>query len=336
MLTIDQRKLISLRREEANACIHFGLLHAGTLTACSGIEMLLKTLYDELISKLDKDDQFLANELRAILIEMTGDNDRQIDLGLGGWIRFYADNNLISELRNHFEYIFSDFNLHTLHLANQEWVKCKHHHYQVTHEKALMINNYLNAFLDETRNLDGGDTTQVRTVGEFGEHWLEQWETEIRKWFIQNRNTPQANILQPLPKLLALVVSLIVDSSVPIELKTHLMVAANYVFSSVDLMPEDDLDVRGLVDDSAVLVLTLFWLWRHRGLQEDLIRLHWQADSDIIVEIGKLERYIRENNEVLFKDARLKFGDNLVWAAIRRVSKEGPDALWRNYWKEAY
>ena len=60
MLTIDQRKLISLRREEANACIHFGLLHAGTLTACSGIEMLLKTLYDELISKLDKDDQFPA------------------------------------------------------------------------------------------------------------------------------------------------------------------------------------------------------------------------------------------------------------------------------------
>ena len=150
MLTIDQRKLISLRREEANACIHFGLLHAGTLTACSGIEMLLKTLYDELISKLD-DDQFLANELRAILIEMTGDNDRPIwDWAVG------SDSTQTTILSVSFETTLNTFfpiSICTHSIWQQEWVKCKHHHYQVTHEKALMINNYLNAFLDETRNL---------------------------------------------------------------------------------------------------------------------------------------------------------------------------------------
>ena len=101
-------------------------------------------------------------------------------------------------------------------------------------------------------------------------------------------------------------------------------------------MPEDDLDVRGLVDDGTVLVLTLFWLLRSRGLDEDLLRRDWQGDRDIINEIDRLETYIRDHKETLFAETRLQFGDKLNRATIRRVTTEGPAALWKNHWKEAY
>ena len=336
MLTIDKRELITLRREEANACIHYGLYQAATLTACSGIEMLLNTLYDELMEKLTSDDPPLANELRGHRREMLGDNEPENEWGLGRWIAFYREFNIFSELRNNFNYSFSEFKMPTLRRANAEWVKCKHRPYQVARDKALMITNYLNAYLEETRHPLGVGDTQLRTVGEFSRRWLEEWEIAIGRWFVQNRAAPQGEILQPLTKLLALVVSLIVDARVGIAHKTRLMVAANYVFSSVDLMPEDDLDVSGLVDDGAVLVLTLYWLLHHSGFEADIVRSNWPVDNDIISEIDRLEKYIQDNNEALFKGSGLRFGESLIWATIRRIATEGPEALWQNYWKEAY
>ena len=81
MPIIDRRKLIMLRREEANACIHSGLYNAATLAACSGIEMLLKTLYEELIEKLEIDDPPLASELKNYRYLMTGDGEPAYDWG---------------------------------------------------------------------------------------------------------------------------------------------------------------------------------------------------------------------------------------------------------------
>ena len=97
---------------------------------------------------------------------------------------------------------------------------------------------------------------------------------------------PQTVVLLPLEKFLASGrrVDLLTRMCL-LDLKTHLMVAANYVVSSVDLMPEDDLDVRGLVDDAAVLVFTLSWLIEHRDLDQSHLVRHWRGDNDIIGEI---------------------------------------------------
>ena len=336
MLTVDRRELIVMRREEANACIHYGLHHAATLTACSGIEMLLKTLYDELLEKLLRDDPTLAQQMQNYRNEMTGSGEPGNEWGLGRWITFYKDFNVFSELRNQFAYDFSEFKLQTLWHANSEWNKCKHSALEASPVTARLICNYLNTYLEETRHPIGGDNTHLKTMGEFGEKWRQQWKTSITRWVVQHRSAPQAELLLPLVELLGLVVDLIGDERVPIGSKTHLMVAANYVFSSVDLMPEHDSDVGGLVDDAAVLVLTLYWLLNVRDLEEDTLRHHWQGDTDIVSEIDRLEAYIRENNELLFLDTRIQLGDNLIWATIRRVATEGPEALWQNYWKEAY
>ena len=206
-------------------------------------------------------------------------------------------------------------------------------------QPAALQDRCTTASMPTSRRRDIHLAMTVRNCGQWASSvsdWLKEWETAIIRWNVQNRAAPQGNILQPLANLLELVVSLIGDASVPVGHKTHLMVAANYVISAVDLMPEDDFDVRGLVDDGAVLVLTIFWLRHQRGLEEDTLRRHWQGDNDIISEIERLEKYIRENHEVLFAESRLQFGDKLIWATIRRVATEGPEALWQNYWKEAY
>lgn len=336
MLPIDQRELIGLRRQEATACMHFGLYHAATLTACSGIEMLLKTLFDELIEKLESDDPSRANELHYFRSEITESPEQAHDWGLGRWIKFYNDFDIISALRNSFKYSFSAFKMTTLWKANSEWNKCKHDFAMANPATASLICNLLNAYLEETKVAVGNDGSQLRTMGEFSNIWLGEWESEIEKWYVQNRAKPQAEVLQPLAKLLALVVSLIHDAHVPFEHKTKLMVAANYVLSSVDLMPENEMDVEGLVDDGAVLVLTLSWLIKHRSLAEDHLCRHWQGSDDIISEIDRLELYISENCDVLFVDSRGDMGDRLIWATIRKVATEGPESLWQNYWKEAY
>ena len=336
MLPIDHREQISLRREEADICIHFGLYIAATLTTCNAIELLLEMLFFELKEKLHADDPRFANELQNYLDESKENEEPVNEWGLGKWISFYEKFNIFAELRSHFGYRFVTFGPKTLGNVNDVWNRYKHSFIEPSPVIALEVSNSLNAYLEEVRHPLDDDSSEPRTVSEFSKHWLSEWEFEIKRWYVQNRASIQARILQNLAKLLAVVVSMIHDKQVTYQCKTQLMIAANYVFSSVDLMPEDKLDVRGLVDDAAVLALTLYWLLRHRDMDADLIRRHWQGDSDIVSEIDSLERYIRENSEKLFTTSHRQFGSNLVWATIRKVAIDGPEALWQNYWKDSY
>lgn len=336
MLQVHPRELILMRCEEANACIHFGLYQAATLTACSGIELLLETLFNELKTELSASSTREAQELQGDYDEAIYELGSADDWGLGKWLIFYRDCGILNKLHNQFGYKFMELKSTTLSQANIEGNKCKHSSYQITPNDAKQITNYLTAYLEEVGFILKDKNSQLRAVGEFSKHWLNKWEIALQSWAVKNRAKPETEILLPLAKLLEIVVSLISDTRVTYEQKTSLMVAANYVFSSVDLMPEGDLYVKGLVDDSAVLVMTLFWLWRHCGMDEDILRNLWQSDSDIISEIVRLEKYIRENNESLFAEPRSQFGDNLIWGSISRIVTEGPETLWKNYWKEAY
>lgn len=336
MLQIDPRKLILMRCEEANACIHYGLHHAATLTACSGIELLLETLFEELKEELSRVSAREAHELLEDYCEAIYERGLAHEWGLGKWIDFYVDCGILNKLQNQFRYQFNVLKPATLREANIEWNKCKHSSYQITPIDAKRIAKYLTDYLEEAGFSIKASDSELRTIEEISGHWLRQWETALQAWAVKNRAKPEAEILMPLAKLLEIVVSLISDTRVTYEQKTSLMVAANYVFSSVDLMPEDELDVNGLVDDGAVLVLTLYWLWRHRGVDEEILRSLWQSDSDIIGEIFRLEQYIRNNSALLFADSRPQLGQNLTWEPISRIATEGPEALWKNYWKETY
>lgn len=334
MRSVDNRILIVMRREEANACIHNQLYHAATLTACSGIEMLLVTLYGELLEKLQEVEPALAIEIENYRSERTG--DQLIHWGMGNWISFYREFNIFDELRNHFNYDLYEFKMPSLRRVNSEWINCKHRPYQISRETALSINNYLNVFLEETQHPMSPQSQHTSTIGYFSEIWRREWQDAIRKWIVQNRAAPQANIIEPLPKLLGLVVSLIADAHVMHNYKSDLMVAANYVISSVDLMPEDNLNVVGLVDDSAVIIFTLDWILSGSYIDEDILRRHWEDDSDVISEIKRWKTFILDNSQELFAKPISTLGDRLIWETLRRISSEGPEALWKNYWKEAY
>ena len=116
------------------------------------------------------------------------------------------------------------------------------------------------------------------------------------------------------------------------------MVTANYVFSSIDLMPEDSdkRDVSGLVDDGAVLALTFCWLLRQDEFDKAILYSHWPGGDTIINETDRLRQYIADEQEALFPKSRRQIGFKLVWKAIERIADDGPEALWQNYWKEQH
>ena len=330
------RELIVLRREEANACIHYGLYNAASLTACSGIEMLVKTLYDELINTLRQAEPSLAEEFEDGRSEKTDLTDPTSDWGLGKWISFYDDFGILHQLSRVFNYKLSTFTMTSLRQVNNEWNACKHKVAHANPITARKVCGFLNDYLVETKHTDGEAGAHLRTLGELSDRWISEWEDTIRKWLVLNHTAPQAMILQSMSKLLILTVSLITDRRVNVEIKRYLMVAANYVISSVDLIPESNLDVRGLVDDGAVLTFTLLWLRRKRGLKDNLLIHHWPKDSDVIDELDRLEQHLKASKDLLFSQSKPEFGDNLVWATLRKIETEGPEALWQNYWKEAY
>lgn len=282
---------------------------------------------------------------------------------LGDWINLYRTCNLIKELGERFGYNLMRFDEKRLNHANEIWKKCKHESKQAEKKDAERVCKYLKSFLEECNYRSHADSPTLadaparlgppssfrheppapadapareRKDDEFGEWWLDEWRAEIKRWLVGKSAQHGKLLIEALPNLLELALSLIGDQTVPVRLRTQLMVAVNYVISTVDLMPEDGLEVRGLVDDSAVLVMTLDWLLRQREFEVETLHAHWRRSDDIISKITHLETHIYENNEVLFKESRLPFGDNSIWSTIRGIADIGPEALWQNYWKEVY
>jgi uncharacterized membrane protein YkvA (DUF1232 family) len=87
--------------------------------------------------------------------------------------------------------------------------------------------------------------------------WYETWRERIRAWVSKHTDDEVAAIVLLVPDLLALVVRLARDSRVPFMLNGQLLLAAAYVLSPVDLIPEIIVGVLGLGDDAGVLMLVL-------------------------------------------------------------------------------
>lgn len=333
---VGNRAILQLRYQEAISCLHRSYFHASVLVACSGIELLLKALYAELRADVEAGSPLPRNVERAKdeLIQRIGPEDKWT---MGVWINCFIDWGLIGELRDRFNYNFMRFSKRRLEHANEIWNVCKHESKNAEQKDARKVCGYLKDFLKECRYPSHATApARERNIDEFGERWLDQWRAEIARWLKANDAHVGAPLMEFMTQLLELALNLIGDEKVSVRQRTQLMVAANYVISSVDLMPEHQLEVRGLVDDGVVMVLTLSWLLRLDGFEAGALRRHWKGAEDIVALVERLETHICKYRDALFAGSRSDMGKHLVWATLRRVGTDGPEALWQNYWKEAY
>ena len=332
-----ERQHIIMRRTEANACLHYRLFHSATLTACSGIELLLEYLVNQLYEGLSRKSRRRANALVGFVKEEERRNSAKTSYwGLKSWVDFYKRRSVFDLLNKQFDFTFRQFNDHTLNEANEIWNKCKHDSYLATPEIAGHTVKLLNSCLTETDIEADNNSRRELTVAELSTHWLGQWETPLAESVAGDPDHPHTQILMYLAPYLDLVIRLLDDTRITFEHKTALMVAANYVFSSIDLMPENSerRDVGGLVDDGAVLALTLYWLLRQTEFDKAVLYSHWPGGDSIIAETNELKQHIWEQQDALFPDSRRQIGFKLVWKVIERIAHDGPEALWQNYWRE--
>jgi uncharacterized membrane protein YkvA (DUF1232 family) len=140
--------------------------------------------------------------------------------------------------------------------------------------------------------------------------WYTTWRGRIERWVSEHADDQTAQILLFVPDLLALVLRLARDKRVPFMLKGQLLLAAAYVLSPFDLIPEALLGVIGLSDDAGVLVLVLMWIRSVASIDHEVLRENWSGRGDVIDLVDDLHTKISANAERLYKPG--------VWQAIRR------------------
>jgi uncharacterized membrane protein YkvA (DUF1232 family) len=110
------------------------------------------------------------------------------------------------------------------------------------------------------------------------------------------------------------------DPRVPFAMKGQLVLAAAYVLSPFDLIPEAFLGVVGLADDAGVLALVLYALRNIAGLDKDVLRENWPGKDDVDVVIETVHDKLIENRQKIMSDD--------VWQFIeRRFSRAGREAI---------
>ena len=336
MESVTPRKAIIERRDEANSCIRYELYTAAALTACSGVELLLESLFTEYYISILRDDRNSARAFLAARDQWNEEKDLKNQWTLTNWRRYFEDEEIPRKMQAHFGKEIKILSPGMLKDINIEWNKCKHDIHVASPQAAIQIVEILNRSLEELDYLAGeGISKHVATV-QLNADWQGHWGDQILGWITQNQDSPFYEVLSRLTLLLNLVVNLASDPRIELEPKTQLLVAAHYVYSAIDLIPDVENNVRTLVDDGAVLVLTMSWLMREDKIPDELIDEHWSGKDDASQEIQRLEKYIQDNHHKLFRDKRGSASSNNVWSTIRRVAKVGPEALWQNYWKEAY
>jgi uncharacterized membrane protein YkvA (DUF1232 family) len=130
--------------------------------------------------------------------------------------------------------------------------------------------------------------------------WYETWRGRIHQWIITHADDEFAQIVLLVPDLLALVIRLARDKRVPFRLKGQLILAAAYVLSPFDLVPEALLGVIGLADDAGVLVLVLIWIKGLASVDPQILRDNWSGAGDVLDVIDALHKRITDNAERLF------------------------------------
>ncbi len=140
--------------------------------------------------------------------------------------------------------------------------------------------------------------------------WYERWRKRIHAWVSRHADETLASILLLVPDLLVLVIRLTKDQRVPWVVKGQLALAAAYVLSPLDLVPEAFLGPIGLAEDAGVLALVLYWLKSVGSLDPTVLRENYPGKGDVEKVIDNLHERITENREKIASDE--------VWRIIER------------------
>jgi uncharacterized membrane protein YkvA (DUF1232 family) len=140
--------------------------------------------------------------------------------------------------------------------------------------------------------------------------WYGRWRGRIHSWVSGHSDATVANLLTLLPDLLVLTVRLAKDPRVPFFAKAQLALAAAYVISPIDFLPEAALGVLGLTDDLTVLALVLYWLQSLNKVDRQALRDNWPGDGQVEAVIDNVhDRIMAEKDHILSHD---------VWQKIER------------------
>lgn len=140
--------------------------------------------------------------------------------------------------------------------------------------------------------------------------WYERWRDRIHEWARHNADDRLASILTLVPDMLMLVVRLARDPRVPWMLKGQLVLAAAYVISPFDLVPEGILGPIGLADDAGVLALVLYWLKGLAQVDPRVLHDNWPGKGEVDEVIDRVHSQIVENRERIYSSD--------VWQQIER------------------
>lgn len=140
--------------------------------------------------------------------------------------------------------------------------------------------------------------------------WYTTWRGRIRAWIGTHADDQTAQIILFVPDLLVLLVRLTRDKRVPFLLKGQLLLAAAYVLSPLDLVPEAMLGAIGLADDAGVLVLVLMWIKGIASIDHQVLRDNWSGQGDVIEVVDALHARISANADRLYPEK--------VWKTLRK------------------
>jgi uncharacterized membrane protein YkvA (DUF1232 family) len=159
---------------------------------------------------------------------------------------------------------------------------------------------------DPEMGIEATDETQIHGRAR---DWYDIWRARIRDFVARTTDEQVARIVLIVPDMFALVVRLARDRRVPFLLKGQLLLAAAYVLSPIDLIPEALIGVLGLTEDAGVLALVLMWISGVAGIDRQVLRDNWSGAGDVIEAIDDLHTRVNENADRLFNPA--------VWKKIR-------------------
>ena len=310
--------------EEARDHIQTEHYRSAVVSASLGIELLMLDLYDALIEKLrSRSDHAGVSNLKTAYDSCFKNRPASDESGgFNQWKEFYEHRNgLRKQLKREFPYNLDHFHGAQLRKIKDLRNKCSHAQeeqtdYQPSRNEAVFVCNHLALFLEET---DRDPAT--RQDHEWTKDWHQEWDELIEIRLKQLNKKHRVQIVSALADQLRLVVDLIDDENVPGELKTQLIWAVTYVIEPDDFISEEYGNVPGLIDDAAVLALTLCWLDNDDRIDPAILREHWGREDDPIEVANKIYQDIAKNPS--------KYLNDKDWEIIRAIAKKGPRVLWQ-------
>lgn len=315
------------RLEEARDHIQNERYRSAVESASGGIELLMKELFREYRKNISNVPNILNVPKRKKRYEKLKEKRQREELKekiennectLGELIEFYRRDSFFEKLNRTSDCEFNHINIENLSNINKLRNKCVHNDHQPSETDAAWVCDHFKMFIQEAGYaLQEKDSRQ----DDWASTWQQEWKDKIQEWLERHPDSKEAQIVSQLVDQLKLVDGLASDKRVHPELRSQLMQAVIYVIESDDYSPEKHKGVLGLVDDAAVLALTLYWLDSTVEVDPQFLRDHWVGKDEPFIVINDLHKIIVENHSEFFSDE--------AWEIISAIAEKGPRVLWQ-------